>query len=499
MTSVSQWCRRYGPAVVLIVAIRARYLFSPMTSDEGGYLAIARAWSHGATLYRDVWVDRPQGLLVVFAMLDRVGAGNVFGLRVFAAMVCVIAAVACGHIAATLAGQSGDIVGATARRARWVTAMIVGVLTSVPQAEGFIANAELLSCTAGAVALAMVLSGPEPREGSSRKTAPSRDANGFVFVAGLLGGVALSLKQSGFDALVVIVVALIMSSRDPVVLRTRLTRLAAGVMVPLSLMALHGAVTGWSRWWYAVVGYRIEQRSAIANARWTRFGQSFGAVAPVIAVIVVMCIVLVALQAKHGRYRSSNVILTTWVAVSMVAFAVGGNFFRHYWIIVMFPVGTMLGVVVSRIGSRAWFSVGVVAALVMPIGLTARVLTTPRDRIGPEIHGNTRLIADEEIARWFTARARPDDEIYALCASAGLYGQIDSRPPFPYLWFDDIRQVPDAVEKLTRLLASPGAPDYVARYQAPNLCDPTGQVRSAINQNYRRVAVVSGRIIYRRR
>lgn len=497
-------------AVVLILAIRARYLFSPMTSDEGGYLAIARAWSRGATLYRDVWVDRPQGLLAAFAILDRVGAGNVIGLRVCAALVCVIAAVACGRIAATLAGQdvatgvstTDSATRQTVERARWVTAVFVGVLTSLPQVEGFIANAELLSCTAGAVALALVLPIVMRRESGSTITIDPRNEVGPLFTAGVMGGVALSLKQSGFDALVVVIVVVVMSSwlrREWQVMTRRLSQLVAGAMVPLAMMVLHGAVTGWGHWWYAVVGYRIGERSAIANARWTRFGESFEAVAPAIVVIVVMGVVLTALQARDERFRRSGVVMSVWVAVSIVAFVVGGNFFRHYWIIVMFPLGTMLGVAVSRIQTRRWFAVSMVLALAIPIGLTAEILTTPRDRIGPEIHGDSRLIADEEIAEWFAARAAPGDRIYALCASAGLYGQIDAQPPFPYMWFDDIRQVPDAVDKLTQMLSSSGAPEYVARYQSPNLCDPTGQVKSAILRNYRRVAVVSGRIIYQHR
>jgi hypothetical protein len=47
-------------AVIVSVLLRVRMLFTPINADEGGYLAIARAWAHGRVLYRDVWVDRPQ-------------------------------------------------------------------------------------------------------------------------------------------------------------------------------------------------------------------------------------------------------------------------------------------------------------------------------------------------------------------------------------------------------------------------------------------------------
>ena len=55
----------------------SRFLTAPLTVDEGGYLAVARAWGRGSHLYDDVWVDRPQGLLVLYRSLGGVPAGRV--------------------------------------------------------------------------------------------------------------------------------------------------------------------------------------------------------------------------------------------------------------------------------------------------------------------------------------------------------------------------------------------------------------------------------------
>ena len=55
--------------VVLVagsVVLRLPFLDAPLTADEGGYAEIARLWAHGGSLYGSVWVDRPQGLIVVF-------------------------------------------------------------------------------------------------------------------------------------------------------------------------------------------------------------------------------------------------------------------------------------------------------------------------------------------------------------------------------------------------------------------------------------------------
>ena len=49
--------RKWAPFLAMVL-VRARFLVSPMAIDEGGYLAVARAWFHGADLYGKVWVDQ---------------------------------------------------------------------------------------------------------------------------------------------------------------------------------------------------------------------------------------------------------------------------------------------------------------------------------------------------------------------------------------------------------------------------------------------------------
>jgi hypothetical protein len=179
-----QWLNRvwaYLPGFSLIILMRLRFIYSPITSDEGGALAMARAWSRGAVLYQDVWADRPQGLFVLYRGLVTIGLGTPEGVRILAIAACLLGAAACGSIASTLVGD----------KARMGTVLIVGVLLSVPQFEGFIANGELLSCSVGAVALALAM-----------KAVWGRTAPRFwlLYASGVMGGCAVGIKQSGFDA-----------------------------------------------------------------------------------------------------------------------------------------------------------------------------------------------------------------------------------------------------------------------------------------------------------
>ena len=242
--ATASWRWGVAAAALLSVLLRLRFVWTPITSDEGGYLAIARAWRHGAVLYRDVWVDRPQGLIVLNRMWDTLGLGTPAGIRVLAIVAGVVGVVACASIAKTLFGPTAAV----------LAALFVAVLSSAPDYEGFIADGELLSGAAGAAGLAIAVTAIKPMD-------PKR-----LYTAGLIGGVAISLKQSGFDAIltaVVVVAATALLRRESL---RGLGAILGGIATVFGAMAIHGALTGWDRFWYAFVGYRIAARSIATNA-----------------------------------------------------------------------------------------------------------------------------------------------------------------------------------------------------------------------------------------
>jgi hypothetical protein len=452
-----------------------------MTTDEGGYLAIARAWSRGAGLYRDVWVDRPQGLLVVFRGLVELGVGTPLGVRSMALISCIAASVACGSAAGTLAGA----------RARWITALLAGVLLSVPQYEGFIANSELLGGTAGVIALAVILRAVWER---------SDPWLTGLFVAGVVAGCAVSMRQSSVDALAAGVVAAAITAygqgwRRAVVARASVA-LGAGVLVPIGLIVIHAAVTGWDRWWFAVAGYRLGQRSVLESADWERLGRTYEVVRPVLLPAVVVIGGSSAVVLLHRCGRSALIVLFAWCAFALPAFALGGQFHRHYWVTLMFPLATLAGVLISQLHSRPVRAVLLIALLVTPAVMTWRIATMARDEIPLATSADPRLVKDERVARWFNSHAAPGEQIYVLCYSAGLYGHIDADPPFPYLWGDQIEGVPTAVPRLIDLLSSANPPTFIADYQRADTCDPTGSVGELIAQRYERVTTVDGIPVY---
>src|SRR5258706_13971351 len=91
-------------ALAVSVALRARFINTPLSSDEGGYMAVARAWASGKQLYRDAWVDRPQGLVVLFRIWDGLTGGSRTAIRVMAMVFARVALLAGGYPAYAIAG-----------------------------------------------------------------------------------------------------------------------------------------------------------------------------------------------------------------------------------------------------------------------------------------------------------------------------------------------------------------------------------------------------------
>lgn len=466
---------RFGRSVLVAVGVavlmRARFLVTPISVDEGGYLAVARAWGRGARLYDDVWVDRPQVLMVEYRLLHQLGLGSPVGVRILGLLACVIGTVACAHIAALLMGE----------QVRTVSIVIVGVLVSLPQIEGFTANAELLSASVGAVSLALCL--------EAARRVPVHTA--MMVAAGIAGGAAVCTKQSGFDALGAAFVAVAIVGVAGAAARARahaVGLLLLGVAVPLSVCALHGALTGWDRWWFAVVGYRTTQRSVFVGARFDRFAEVWEVLTPALwPVVVVLVAAAAAGLAGSPRSRRAVVIIGSWSLLAIAGFALGGQFFRHYWTILAFPAGTAAGMALGALRRPTLRRVALIGVLIGPALLTVDAIRLPRNEVGLALHDDRRLVASEQVAQWFEANATAGDELYVLCANAAVYGNVDTDPPYPYLWFDGVRQIPGAPARLIELLSGPDRPAFVAQFQRNDVCDPSGAVARALREHYTRL------------
>lgn len=473
-----------GGGVLVAVLLHLRFFFTPLTADEGGFLAIGRAWGNGSHLYRDVWVDRPQGLLVVFRFWNDIAGGSTASVRSMATLFAAIAVASCAAVARSISGRTAGV----------LAAVFVAVLSSAPIIEGFIANGELLSGALSVTGLAvgcLVITG--------------RLGTRWMFASGVLAGCAMSIKQSGLDGFLAVfawlVLALVFSWRERTIVLRSLALLLAGFALIIGLLALHGALTGWHDWWFAFAGYRLQSRSALVGADWARFWRTLQVALPILGPMALAGVVCAASFYGDGqrRARTDHSLLILWMFAAIGAFLSGGQFHRHYWVTLAFPIGVIGAVLIASIRVR-WQQLTVVFLVLVPaLVSSARLITLPREQVPMRASTDPRLLYDERLADWYRAIRIPGDTMYIMCAGAAFYGNAIEDPPFPYLWYDNVLQVPGAREKLGAMFtAATSRPTYVALYQAPDRCDPSGVSSHALATSYHPLELVYGVEILKR-
>ena len=470
-------------AVVVSILLRARFITTPLTSDEGGYLAVARSWAAGKGLYTQAWVDRPQGLLVLYRTWDMVTGGSPAAIHVMAIVFGCFAVVGVAYTVFAVAGS----------RAAGAAALLVAVASANARIEGFIANGELLA--GGAAALGVAAACAYLFRGRGRR---------WLFASGVLAGIAISLKQSGFDGFAAVVVCIVVAGATHerawrAVGRDCLLCLV-GLVTVLAALVVHGVLIGFGDWWYAVAGYRLEGING-TSGDWSRLATTSVIAAPTIQPLVAVGAAgLAAWLARSRKITAANVLVPAWVGFALIGFATGGLFHRHYWVMLTFPLAAAAAVPLARF--TQWINAPRLAAMAacavaLPSFIdTVHVAVLGRAAVVKEAHNDPRLIIDEHIGAWYRQHRTPDATLYAMCASAGLYAAAGTDPPYPYLWMDGVLHARRSQAELVQLFAGSDAPTFVAEYQHPSSCNPSGSVGDILRRRYDAIANVDGVMIY---
>ncbi len=454
-------------AVLLSIAFRIRFVFVAITTDEGGYLAVARAWRHGATPFVDVWVDRPQGLWAVYAAFDAL-VGDARWVRLLSLLFGALGVVAVGWAVRLAASDSAGVAAAVA----------TAVASSGPTIEGYAANGELLSASVGAAAVAIAIAVLVGRLGPR-----------WMGAAGVVGGLAWSIKQSGVDGplavCVWLVVAAIAGWLQWRAAFAHLARFAGGACVVLLLAMLHGASVGFSDWWYAIAGYRLEQRSVLTGAKWSNLGLTFPKAAPLLLPVLVLGAGIALMARRTGKpvlATKPAAVLLLWPLCALLTFAMGGQFFRHYWVTLTFPVAALGGMLVAASSATARRAALVVVVLAAAVPWAQLAFLDGTD-VPLEAGDGSRLTAAEHVGRWLADRTEPGDTVYVMCAAANTYAYAGVDPPVRYLWSDGIRRAKGAQAELSALFAD-SPPTWLVMFDKVTFCSADPLVATVIAERY---------------
>jgi 4-amino-4-deoxy-L-arabinose transferase-like glycosyltransferase len=454
-------------AAAVAVLARAPFLHAPLTADEGGYAEVARLWSRGATLYRGAWVDRPQGLELVFRAILHVDGGSAVAIRAVAAVVAAgvvalimaVAARAGGRIAAVAAGG------------------LVATAGASPFIESFTLSGELLASAAACASMLAFLAHLR------------RGGWGWLALAGLLTGCAVMLKQSGFDAGAAAAVYLLWTRRREAVAPVAV--LVGAAVVPVAAGAL--AAASFHEWWYAVVSYRGQADSIVTgsvSARLHLAWDSLPAAGKGLGVLAIL--------ASAGARRAPGLILL-WLGFAVAAVVGGGNFHAHYYQQLVPPLGILAGIGAARLlASPRWVWVAAAAAAAaVTVALTAPLwFDSPSAQARAVLPGDPHLRTDAAVVSYVRAHTRAGQRILVMWAAADVYYLADRDPAVRYMWFRNIQAIPGALGEARRALAGPRPPALVVEINPPGSIDASGATAHILATRYRLAATVAGVPVY---
>jgi 4-amino-4-deoxy-L-arabinose transferase-like glycosyltransferase len=461
--------------MLLAAFARLPFLHTPLTADEGGYAEVARLWSHGAGLYQGAWVDRPQGLLIIFRAMLHVDGGSAEALRALAAVAgalvvavtMVLTARLAGRIPATIAGLAMATVGAS------------------PFIESFTLSGELL---ASFFAVASLLAFVRYLE---------RRAPAWLVAAGILTGCAVLVKQSAFDAGAAAAVYLLWTRRRAGI--GPAAALVAAAFAPVIVAA--ATAPSFHDWWYAMVTYRDQADSILTGSVHARLDQAWhsaGAAARGLGVLALLAV---------AGWRRWPLLGVLWFVFACLGVVGGGNFHNHYYQQLVPPLALLAGIggaglLRARANWRtARMSIGLMAviavALVATVAVTAPLWFDSGDAQARAVFpDDPHLRTDAAVVRYVRAHTRPGQRIFVMWAAADIYYLSGRDPSLRYMWFRNIQAIPGALGQARRMLAGPHPPALVVAINSPGSMDASGQTQAILDSRYRVAATVEGVPIY---
>lgn len=482
---------RLGPYAALVaglvVVLLGRVLLFGwwVSPDEAGFSLVAQGLGEGDNLYGRYWVDRPPTLIALFALGDALG--GIHGLRVLVGLGLLVFVVLVHVVVRQCGGTPG-----------WAVA-VAAALVIAPVAGAQVANGEAFAIPFVMGSVWAVL-----RATGTPESSPARSAYAWGFLAGLLGMLAMTVKQNFVGGLVfafvLLVVAALRGERGWVSTGRLMLAGLAGAASTCLVMVGYALTTpaGPHGLWVAAVSFRGEASEVLASGDTTSIDArraDFLDTALTIGVIPLLVVLLVVALATMRRGGAIAWATAAMLAVEVGAVILGGNWWSHYLLGLAPGLALAVGLtarVSPRDGWHGW-PVRVVAAY-----LTAALMVSTGGQIltedGTEPAGVT-------VGEWVADSGEPGDtatHLYGLSYAQAATG-MDS--PYRHLWSLPVRVMDPDLDELRSVLSGPEAPTWLLLSFSVHAwdLDQAERINPVFTQRYERVLDECGMYVYKLR
>lgn len=490
-------------AVALAFLGRYNGLFWPLRPDESGFLMVARAWDPAPeSLYGPYFVDRPPLLIALIKAVDWVGGP--YGLRWLGALgaaaavllvVCLVRELARHARSGADALASGPV-----ERVALVCAWLTAAVLVSPQLDAIAAKGELLGVPLVLAAVLLTL--------RAVRTARPQTALALMSAAGLVGMLAVGLKQSLLSSLVF--GGLLLVGR--VVLRETSWRrgaglaaaLTAGALVPVAVTIVWALSAGvhLSVLEYAVISFRSEASQVILDVP----SASNAARAEQLVERFVVCGLGVAtLWALLGAVRAWNRFGTLVVAavgtlvLDLAVVGLSGSFWSAY-LFTLIPSTVLLWACVllaSAARARTPRTASQQVLAHAPTVLAGYAVVTAVCSLATWTWDhvvNGPPTAEELNGAAIAAASSPGDTMVVYAGRADLQWATGLPSPYTHLWSLPMRTMDPELADLRALLDGPEAPEWFAIRIPLDAWQGLGaaNIGDVLRENYRTVTGTCG-------
>jgi len=457
-------------AVLLLVVslcVRLPFLSVPLERDEGVRAVIAQGMLDGQLPYRDLYTNKPPGVLPIYAL-------------VFVTLGTSVEAIHLGLYLYSLAAVLGlfalGIDLTRSRTAAFVAALAFSVTSMSPRVYGTAANLEQF------MALPIVLAALFLWRGLERSSLR------YLVLSGACAGLAMLIKQAGIFTLLFLLGAV---AYELLVLR-RCTPSRAGAMTLavlggtaivlgglLLLLWAAGIVVPALRWMlHTTLPYVVDGRLSVQQL--LAVTESIVGEHPVVYGLAAL-----GLASALARPSRAHGIVLSWTVLAACSLFPGMRFIRHYYILMLLPVGLACGIGARKLHdhlarlrtpARRAAACAVLAVLVLFFPLRAYLpyLAAPdADSMSRLNHPYSFFPEARTAGEYIEAKTRPEDTILVAGNEPEIYHYAERRSATRHIGFfylfkgypDDAAMQREAYEEILR-----HEPAYIVRfYGSPSI------------------------------
>lgn len=505
-------------AMLLSLTLRIPFFRIPMLADEGGYAYATRGWVDGSgQLYHDLWISRPQGIFFVYAGIFDLFGADTTAFRFAAWIAIALTTIAVwGFARMCVSPLAGNL-----------AAVIFAVASSLPNLEGYSANAEMFMGLPVALAALWLL-----------HTARTGWSPWQLAGVGMLIGTGISLKPSA-AVMVAVAAGFIFLLGDAASSRGRLQRSAwflSGVAIVGIGSLIHGWILGWDEFFDATFTYRLSAQSAatvgvqhnleaIGRLAW-RASALIGLTAILLlfryrAEIESALHSLVAAIRREGASPAAwrrrrpiagafghlgrpeddgRLLLRLWILGSLAGASVGGDWWSHYLIQVVAPLSIWMSWTIAQVWpalaapARSLIAVSTLALLMAPFWVLVHGSPTS---MAKAMFSHPGYPAQEQVAAYLREESSPGATIYVAFDQASIYYLADRQPAYRYLYDQELRGIPSAYSDLISIISGQDRPEYIVSTRQPGpFADASRAFWQEVGQYYEVVVTIEDVPIY---